>query len=81
MDGSTEKRISECQTNKNPEGGAFTLSELLEDIGFNVNDYTCSCNVPVCKNLYLKINAMSQDKETITYHIPIELDNNCNFAG
>ena len=77
-DGSTEKRISECQAKKNLEGQPFTLSELLEDIEFSVNDYACSCDIPVCKNLYLKINAVNQEQETISYQIPIELDKNCS---
>lgn len=79
--GTIEKRISECKSEKNENNKMYTLSELLEEVEFNVDDYSCSCDVPVCKNLYLKINAVNQDKETITYHIPIELDKNCDIPG
>lgn len=76
--GNIEKRMSEYQSKSNPDSQIFTLSELLKEVEFNVDEYVCSCNVPVCKNLYLKINAMNQEKEIITYNIPIELDKNCN---
>lgn len=79
--GTVEKRISECKSEKNEENRVFTLSELLEEIEFNVENYSCSCDVPICKNLYLKINAINEDKETITYNIPIELDKNCDIIG
>lgn len=79
--GTVEKRISECKSEKNEENKVFTLSELLEEIEFNVENYSCSCDVPICKNLYLKINAINEDKETITYNIPIELDKNCDMVG
>lgn len=78
--GTIEKRISECKSETNQSNKMYTLSELLEEIEFNVDDYSCSCDVPVCKNLYLKINAINQDKEIITYNIPIELDKNCNIS-
>lgn len=77
--GIVETRISEYKSENNLSNQIFTLSELLEDVEFNVNDYSCSCNVPVCKNLYLKINAINEDRETITYNIPIELDKNCDI--
>lgn len=79
-DGTMEKRISECKSEKSGNNQVYTLSELLEEIEFNVDSYSCSCDNPVCKNLYLKINAFNQDKETITYNIPIELDKNCDIS-
>lgn len=77
--GTIEKRISQCKSKKSNSNQIYTLSELLEEIEFNVDDYSCSCDVPACKNLYLKINAINQNKETITYNIPIELDKNCDI--
>lgn len=78
INGEVEKRISQCSSSVNSDlSDTFTLSELLKDIELNVDDYSCSCNTPVCNQLYLKINAINQDKETITYNIPIELENSC----
>lgn len=79
VNGDVEKRISTCTSDENNNSNqAFTLSELLNDIELNVDDYSCSCNTPVCNKLYLKINATNQNKETITYNIPIELESSCN---
>lgn len=79
--GTIEKRISECKSEENQNNQMYTLSELLEEVEFNVDDYSCSCDIPVCKNLYLRINAINRDQETVTYNIPIELDKNCNISN
>lgn len=74
-----EKRISECSSNlNNNKNEAFTLSELLNDVELNVDNYSCSCSVPVCNKLYLKINATNKDNKIITYNIPIELESSCS---
>lgn len=81
VNGDVEKRISKCSTKENINlGKTFTLSELLEDVELNVDDYSCSCNTPVCNTLYLKINAINKNEETITYDIPIELESSCDSA-
>jgi len=54
-----------------------TLNELLSDIEFNIDDYTCSCSKESCNNLHIRINALNIDNEVLTYNIPIELDNKC----
>lgn len=76
--GKVERKISECSSQKNNESEQFTLSELLKDIELNVDDYSCSCSMPVCNKLYLKINATNGDKEVVTYNIPLEIESNCN---
>lgn len=81
VNGDIEKKISQCSTieseNKYENVQILTLSELLKDIEFNVDNYSCSCNTPVCNQLYLKINAVNTDDKTVTYNIPIELENSC----
>ena len=73
-----EKRISTCNSIENElDNKTYTLSELLKNIEINVDDYSCSCNTPVCNKLYLKINATNKKEETVTYNIPIELDSSC----
>lgn len=81
VNGNVEKRISECDSEiSNNSDETFTLSELLEDVELNVDDYSCSCNTPVCNKLYLKINAINKYEETITYNIPIELESSCELS-
>lgn len=81
VNGDVEKRISECDSEiSNDSDETFTLSELLENVELNVDNYSCSCNTPVCNKLYLKINAINKDEETITYNIPIELESNCELS-
>ena len=77
VNGNIEKRISKCDSNNN-QNSTSTLSELLNNVELNVDDYSCSCSTPVCNKLYLKINATTKNKEIVTYSIPIELENNCN---
>jgi len=78
VNGDIEKRISTCNSGENElDNKTYTLSELLKDIELNVDDYSCSCNTPVCNKLYLKINATNKNEETVTYNIPIELDSSC----
>lgn len=78
VNGDMEKKISECSSQVHDDSGTtFTLSELLKDVELNVDNYSCSCNQLVCNKLYLKINAINQDDETITYNIPIELESSC----
>lgn len=76
-----EKKISQCGTiqsnNKNENVQTSTLSELLKNVEFNVDDYSCSCDTIVCNKLYLKINALNKNNQTITYNIPIELESSC----
>ena len=82
VNGNIEKRISTCNSpNSKDENQTFTLSELLENIELNVDNYSCSCEVPVCNQLYLKINAMNKQEETVTYNIPIELESSCVKAN
>lgn len=78
VSGNIEKRISTCNSQNSGElGQTFTLSELLENIELNVDNYSCSCEVSACNQLYLKINAINKKGETVTYNIPIELENSC----
>lgn len=82
VDGDILKKISQCGNIKNKnqteKTQTSTLTELLKDIEFNVDNYNCSCGMLVCNKLYLKINVINSDNKTITYNIPIELENSCN---
>ena len=54
-----------------------TLEEYLKDIKLKVDNY-----LKVCKNysndsLYLEINALDSNEKTITYKIPLKLNDDC----
>lgn len=81
VDGNSEKKISQCgDINSHKEFDkkeAKTLSTLLKDVEFNVDNYSCSCDKEDCNNLFLKVNAIDINNKTITYNIPIQIDNSC----
>lgn len=79
--GNIEKRLSQCgdiSNHKNFDSkSAKTLSNLLKDVEFNIDNYSCSCGSTHCNNLYLRVNAININNKTITYNIPIQVDNKC----
>lgn len=54
-----------------------SLSDLLKDLEFNIDNYDCSCTNLDCNNLFLTINALNSNNEVITYNIPLDIANNC----
>lgn len=55
-----------------------TLDSFLETVEINVNNYVASCKMFKSSSLYMEIKAINEDNKTITYHIPIDLEDNCN---
>lgn len=53
------------------------LEEFLDTIEINVNNYVASCKMFTSSSLYLEIQALNESDQNITYHIPIELEENC----
>lgn len=80
-EGDSEKKISQCGDISShttfDKNDAKTLSSLLKDVEFNIDNYSCSCSDTTCNNLYLKVNAIDINNKTITYNIPIQVDNTC----
>lgn len=78
----SENKLSQCGDINNltsfNEKDAKTLTNLLKDVEFNVDNYACSCGNDSCNNLYLRINAINVDNKTVTYNIPIQVDNQCS---
>ena len=68
----TKTEISSCNAKSN-----IKLIEYLKDIKINVNNYSYTCSEFKKANLLLEIQAVSDDNKTITYKIPIKLENNC----
>lgn len=80
-EGNTEKKISQCGDITNQDHydskSASTLSELLKNVEFNIDDYSCSCKSK-CDNLFLRINALNVDDKVISYNIPLQVDSTCS---
>lgn len=55
----------------------ITLKEFLSEININVHDYTTKCKELTSNNLYLEIQAVNTDNKTITYQVPIKLNDSC----
>lgn len=66
-------KIDDCiyENNKN-----ITLTDFLEDVRFNVSNYSSMCKEYSHNSLQLVINANKNNINT-TYKIPIELKDNC----
>ena len=69
--GDTNKMISSCKVGNNE-----TLESYLKSIELNIDNYTQTCNTYTNDSLYLEINA-TKDGSTITYKVPLELNDNC----
>ncbi len=77
----SEKKLSQCgdisKEKVFDKNKAHTLSSLLRDVEFNIDNYSCNCDSKSCNNLYLKINAINTKDKIVTYNIPIQIDNKC----
>ena len=65
-------KISSCKSEKNE-----TLESYLKEIELNIDNYKQTCKNYNDDSLYLEINAKDQNDKTITYKIPLNLNNNC----
>lgn len=54
------------------------ISKYLSNIEFNIDDYTCGCNRDTCNNLHIRINALNEQNEVITYEIPLSVNHTCS---
>ena len=69
--GDISKMISSCKNGTNE-----SLESYLKEIEVNIDNYEQTCNTYTNDSLYLEINA-TKDDNTITYKIPLELNDNC----
>ena len=65
-------KISSCKSEKNE-----TLESYLKEVELNIDNYQQTCKNYNNNSLYLEINAKDQNDKTITYKIPLSLNNNC----
>ena len=68
----TRRKISSCKEEKN-----IKLSDYLKETKINVNKYTTSCKTLTSNSLFLEIKAINKENKTITYTIPIKLNDSC----
>jgi len=66
-------KISSCNNSGNK-----TLSEFLDDVKINVDNYLSSCKEFSTSKLYLEINAVDKNNKNTYYKIPIVLKDNCS---
>ena len=70
--GNINTLISSCNEKEN-----INLETYLKDIELNVDSYTKNCKQYNDDSLYLEINATTKENQTITYKVPLSLNNNC----
>ena len=71
--GKTKTKIS-SYTSKNK---SYTLEEFLQNVKFHIDDYKKTCKVYKENTLELEIEATTNTNETISYKIPLTLEDNC----
>lgn len=70
----SNKKISSFKYNKNK---SISLEKFLKDITLTIDNYEKECKIYKENNLFLEINATKNNNETITYKIPLKLNNDC----
>ena len=67
-----KKKISSCKKEKN-----INLKDYLKEIDIKVDNYSATCRRLTSNNLVLEISALNNENKTITYTVPIRLNDNC----
>lgn len=67
------QEIDSCTEESN-----MTLEHFLKNVTFNISDYKASCKTYKENSLYLEIEAINKENKTITYKIPLSLQENCS---
>ncbi|MBR3210730.1 MAG: helix-turn-helix transcriptional regulator [Bacilli bacterium] len=68
----TKTRISSCAIKNNT-----TLEDFLRDTDIKVDNYSLACKNLTSSTLFLEIEALTKENKTITYTIPIKLNDTC----
>ena len=76
VEGSSEIEIAKYGSLDDTSTNDF-ISTYLDKIEFNIDDYTCGCNTDTCNNLHIRINALNEQNEVITYEIPLSVNRTC----
>lgn len=73
-----EEKVSQCGSLKDETKTPKTLSELLKDTEFKVENFTCTNANIKNSNLYISINALDTSGNITTYKVPLQLTGSCN---
>lgn len=73
-----EEKVSQCGSLKDEIKTPKTLSELLKDTEFKVENFSCTNASIKNSNLYISINALDTSGNITTYKIPLQLTGSCN---
>lgn len=68
----TKTLISNCSKKNNA-----TLEEYLKELNMKVDHYSSNCKNMTSNSLVLEIQALNEENKTITYNIPLKLNDNC----
>lgn len=68
----TKTKISSCKKEKNKK-----LEDFLKEVNISVDHYSSSCKNLTSNILSLEIQALNEENKTITYNIPIKLNDTC----
>ncbi len=68
----SKTKISSCKQKNNQK-----LEEFLKEVNINVDNYSSSCKKLTSNTLSLEIKAINEENKTITYTIPIKLNDTC----
>ncbi len=72
-----EEKVSQCGSIKK-EQDPKTLSELLKETEFKVQNFTCTNSSIKNSKLYIDINLRDTNDNIITYKVPLQLTGTCN---
>lgn len=75
--GDTSKKIGECKTDLKDQE-TYTISELLKNIEFRLDDYSCSCQSTKCNQMFLDIKLLNLQNQYVSYDIPLEILQSCD---
>ncbi len=73
-----EEKVSQCGSLKDEKQTPKTLSELLKETEFKVDNFSCTSNNIKNSNLYISINVLDTKGKITTYKVPLELTGTCN---
>lgn len=67
------KKVSSCKS----KDSGMKLEDYLKGVELNIDNYTKTCKNYTNENLYLEVNATDKNNKTITYKIPLNINENC----
>ena len=68
----TRTKISSCEEQKNKK-----LEDFLKEVNIKVDHFSSSCKNLTENTLTLEIQALTEENKTITYKIPLKLNDEC----